>query len=259
MNDIIFAGRHSLIHTVARHTHDQWEYVYCTYGGGVFSFDGGSLPYKKGDVVVIPPRMPHANVSEKGFRNIHIRMASPSLTLKEPAVIADDGNHFLLDAFTAAFYHFYSDRKERNVLLSAYGSLISYYLTAYQTVRARSEVVEQIEHSIIINYADCDYRLDEYLRSLPFSYDYVRRLFQKELGMTPHQYLTDKRLQIAAEALLSGGETGSTVADVAVMCGFREPLYFSRMFKKKYGVAPSFYRRDRLSGPDAAAPSVPEA
>ncbi|MBQ9408602.1 MAG: AraC family ligand binding domain-containing protein, partial [Clostridia bacterium] len=108
MNDITYAGKHSLIHAVARHTHDHWEYVYCTYGSGIFSFDGLSLPYKKGDVVVIPPRMPHTNASEKGFRNIHIRMASPTLNLKEPAVIADDGNHFLLDAFTAAFYHFYS-------------------------------------------------------------------------------------------------------------------------------------------------------
>ena len=27
----------------------------------------------------------------------------------------------------------------------------------------------------------------------------------------------------------------------AHLCGFREPLYFSRMFKKKYGLSPSFY------------------
>ena len=39
--------------------------------------------------------------------------------------------------------------------------------------------------------------------------------------------------------------TGVSVTDVARMCGFREPLYFSRMFKKKYGVAPSFYVQSR--------------
>ena len=37
------------------------------------------------------------------------------------------------------------------------------------------------------------------------------------------------------------GVSGNSVADIALMCGFREPLYFSKMFKKKYGVAPSYY------------------
>lgn len=243
MNDITYVGRHSLMHTVSRHTHESWEYVYCTYGSGTFVFDGASITYKKGDVVVIPPLIPHANASEKGFRNIHVNMISPTLALKEPAIIADDSNHFLLDAFTAAFYHFYSDRKERAALLSAYGNLISYYLAAYQTVQPRSGVVEEIERSIITSYSDCDYQLDVYLRSLPFSYDYVRKLFQKELGVTPHKYLTDKRLQIAAEVLLNSAD-GSSIADIALMCGFRDPLYFSKIFKKKYGVAPTYYHRD---------------
>ena len=160
----------------------------------------------------------------------------------------DDSNHFLLDAFTAVFYHFYSDRKEKTALLSAYGDLISCYLIAYQTVQQRSGVVERIEHNIISNYADCDYELDTYLRSLPFSYDYLRKLFQKELGVTPHKYLIDKRLQIAAEVLVNNDNNGSTIADIALMCGLHDPLYFSKMFKKKYGIAPSYYLKSKRSG-----------
>jgi len=48
------------------------------------------------------------------------------------------------------------------------------------------------------------------------------------------------------------------VTEVAHLCGFREPLYFSRMFKKKYGLSPSFYytaRREpepeRMPDPDS--------
>ena len=247
MNDITYVGRHSLVHTVSRHAHESWELIYCTYGSGAFSFDEGSLPYRMGDVVIIPPHVPHSNASEEGFKNIHINMTSPILSLKEPTVIADDSNHFLLDAFNAAFFHFYSDRKERTALLAAYGNLIICYLGAYQTARPRTGVVEEIEHNIIRNYSDCDYALDAYLRSLPFSYDYLRKLFQKELGVTPHKYLTDKRLQIAAEALVNAENNGSTVADIALMCGFHDPLYFSKMFKKKYGVAPSYYFREGQS------------
>ena len=251
MNDITYVGRHSLMHTVSRHAHESWEFVYCTYGTGTFVFDDFTISYKKGDVVIIPPLVPHSNASEQGFKNIHVNMTSPTLTFKKPTIIMDDSNHFLLDAFTAVFYHFYSDRKEKTALLSAYGDLISCYLIAYQTVQQRSGVVERIEHNIISNYADCDYELDTYLRSLPFSYDYLRKLFQKELGVTPHKYLIDKRLQIAAEVLVNNGNNGSTIADIALMCGFRDPLYFSKMFKKKYGVAPSYYLKSKRVSSDA--------
>lgn len=250
MNDITFVGRHTTVFTVAQHAHESWEYVYCTAGGGTFHFEDGSLSYKKGDVVVIPPNIPHSNDSQQGFNNIHINMASPILTMKEPTIIVDDSNQFLLNAFKAAFYHFYSDRKERTALLSAYGNLISYYLIAYQTGSPRSSVVDEIEHHIINHYSDCDYKLDDYLESLPFSCDYLRKLFQKEFGVTPHQYLNNKRLQIAAETL---SNCSDTVADIAVMCGFRDPLYFSRMFKKKYGVSPSHYSRMK---PEDTSPSA---
>lgn len=245
MNDITYAGRHSLMHAVSRHAHESWEFIYCTYGTGTLVFDDQRIAYKKGEVVVIPPMMPHSNASDQGFKNIHINMVSPTLTFKNPTLIMDDSNHFLLDAFNAAFYHYYSDRKEKSALLSVYGDLISCYLSAYQTVQQRSSVVERIEHNIISNYSDCDYELDTYLRSLPFSYDYLRKLFQKEMGVTPHKYLTDKRLQIAAEVLMNIENNGSTIADIALMCGFRDPLYFSKMFKKRYGVAPSYYLKSK--------------
>ena len=252
MNDITFVGRHTAVFNVSQHTHEGWEYVYCTSGSGVFHFPNGSLPYKRGDVVIIPPGIPHTNESAQGFNNVHINMESPILTMRDPTIIVDDSNQFLLQAFNAAFYHFYSERKERTALLSAYGNLISYYLIAYQTDSRRSGVVDEIEHHIINHYADCDFKLDAYLESLPGSIDYLRKLFQKEFGVTPHQYLNNKRLQIAAETLLNCSDT---VADIAVMCGFRDPLYFSRMFKKKYGVSPSLYARMKAAGeaPDASA------
>ena len=251
MNDITFVGRHTTVFSVALHAHDSWEFIYCTAGSGAFIFGDRVLPYKKGDVVIIPPDVPHSNDSQQGFNNIHINMVSPILSLKEPCLVADDSNLFLYNAFNAAFYHFYSDRKERAAFLSAYGNLISYYLIAYQTGSGRPGVVAEIERHIINHYANCDYKLDDYLDTLPSSRDYLRKLFQKEYGVTPHQYLVNKRLQIAAETLANCADP---VADIAVMCGFRDPLYFSRMFKRKYGVSPSQHRRCRPDG----SQSLPE-
>ena len=61
------------------------------------------------------------------------------------------------------------------------------------------------------------------------------------MSVTPHRFLSDCRLQASAELL--AGQSASSVADIARMCGFREPLYFSKMFKKKFGVAPSHYQQ----------------
>ena len=255
MNDIIFVGRHPLMRSVSRHAHESWEFIYCTYGAGTLELDDGRIPYKVGDVLIIPPMVPHANLSETGFKNLHINMNQPALSVKRATLISDDGNHFLLDAFTAAFFHFHSDRVERNALLSAYGNLISCYLSSYQTAHSCPDIVRDIERAIIHSYPDCDFELGAYLRSLPFSEDYLRKLFHQEFGVTPHKYLIDKRLHAAAELLANSAYSNSSIASIAATCGFREPLYFSKMFKKKFGVAPSFYLNANRAEPSAPASS----
>ena len=261
MNDITYVGRHTAVYTVSRHAHESWEFVYCTQGSGTFLFDNRSLDYKEGDVVIIPPMTPHANACTDGFQNIHINMVSPALSFSAPLVVSDDPNHFLLDAFSAASFHFYSDRKESSRLLFIYGDLIVCYLAAYRTGTVLTPIVAQIENNIISNYADSAYELDTYLHSLPFSYDYLRKLFQKELGVTPHRYLEDKRLKMAAELLVTDASAGArTIMDIAFLCGFHDPLYFSKMFRKKYGISPRNYTRAERSGavpvPDAESPRI---
>ena len=240
MNDIIYAGKHSLTYTVSRHVHASLELVYCTEGHGCFYFGEDALPYEAGDIVIIPPDMPHSNLSETGFTNIHINLSDTLLNIQRPERIRDDSNRFLLNAFTAALFHFTMRNSRRNALLSAYGNLLVSYLVAYRESPPRSRVVEEIAGTIIRSYQNPDFELDTYLRSLPFSYDYLRRLFKKETGVTPHQYLTDKRLQSAAD-MLSVHYEGGNITEISSACGFREPLYFSRMFKKKFGVSPSAY------------------
>ena len=235
VNEILYSGKHLLTYSVSRHQHDSLELIYCTGGSGLLVFDDCTFAYREGDVAVIPPHVAHSNQSESGFTNIHINMKNSTFLPKHPVLIQDDSNHFIRNAFHAVFYH-YSDLSSRSAsLLSAYGALIASYLTAYQRVTPHSSIVEEIERTIIRNYPDCNFELDRYLRSIPFNYDYLRKLFRKELGVTPLQYLNDKRLQAAAEYLCSVFHDGSSISEISHQCGFREPLYFSRMFKKKYG------------------------
>lgn len=255
MNDIVYAGKHSVTYRVPRHQHDTWELIYCTGQGGELRFDGFTLPYSKGSIAVIPPFTPHSNISQDGFTNIHVNLMNGTLNFSEPLVIQDDGNRSVLSVFSGIYFQFYENAEQRETLLSAYGNLLVAYLLAYRKTSSLSKIAQQIERHIIRHYVDPGYALDDYLKSLPYNYDYLRKLFQKELGMTPLQYLNDKRLQTAASMLRAEYNDGN-VTEVARQCGFREPLYFSRMFKKKYGVSPSFYYAEgRKSDPsDAPAP-----
>lgn len=244
MNEIVYVSKHNLTKNVSRHLHNTWELIYYTGGEGKMIFEKMELPYREGDVVIIPPNTPHHNVSPGGFTNIFLNLNDSNMNYREPFKIQDDSSHHILSAFNAAFYH-YNEGINRDRLLIAYGHLLVGYINAYQKTPVHSDIVEDIRSSIVQNFSDCNFELDKYLRSLPFSYDYLRKLFKKEMGVTPHQFLCDKRLITAAECLSSSFNDSDNIADVARLCGFNEPLYFSRMFKKKYGVAPSFYRSDK--------------
>jgi len=65
-------------------------------------------------------------------------------------------------------------------------------------------------------------------------YRHFRRLFQEATGLPPYQYQLNLRLNHAKRLLGS-----LPVAEVAARVGFTDPLYFSRLFKNKVGVAPT--------------------
>lgn len=244
MNKIIYVGKHALTWSVSRHLHKGWELIYCTSGSGLLTFEDkfGTLTYTAGDVAVIPPMFPHINNSKEGFTNIHMNISDAALANTKPALIRADTSGFLLDAFQAAF-HYYSAGGAEQPLLPFYGNLIVASLTEYQPVR-HSKPVRQIEDDILRHYPDCTYDLNAYLGSLPFNGEYLKKMFKKETGLTPLQYLTDRRLENAAAILRTYVGAGN-VSETAHMCGFSDPLYFSRLFKKKYGVSPRDYTKQK--------------
>lgn len=243
MNRILYAGKHSLTLVVSQHCHSSWELIFCTSGSGKLIFDSKTIHYSANEIAVIPPFVSHSNVSMAGFTNIHINLADAAFSQTEPMIIPADANGFLLNAFTAAFYFYSSSFEGRTVLLHLYGQLIAAILNLRQPKQIRSETVQQIADNILANYSDCGYDVNLYLNSLPFSAEYLKRLFKKEVGLTPHQFLTDKRLDSAANTLVNIYGKGN-ISEVARLSGFSDPLYFSRLFKKKYGVPP----RDYTSG-----------
>ncbi len=245
MNDIIYVGKHTLTYSVTKHLHSHWELIYCTGGSGEMSFSDRTLRYEEDSLTVIPPMLPHVNHGTRGFTNIHIVLANPSFNTDVPIVISGLKNGFMRDAFSAAFYFYSGSGAERGTLLPIYGQLIAAMLeTMISGNEDSNEVVHQIIDTILKNYPDPNFDLNSCLESFSFSTEYLKRIFKQEAGMTPRQYLMEMRLDNAAKILAVGDES-QNISQIARQCGFQDPLYFSKLFKRKYGVSPKYYKQDQ--------------
>ncbi len=71
---------------------------------------------------------------------------------------------------------------------------------------------------------------------------HLTRLFKRTLGMTPYQYLLEVRVH-GANALLSTGADGPTLAEIASAVGFSDQSHLTRQFKRVLGITPKQARR----------------
>lgn len=69
---------------------------------------------------------------------------------------------------------------------------------------------------------------------------YLFAIFKKLLNLSPQDYLIDYRMKRAAEFLK---DNTLSVGHVAYSVGYKDPLTFSKMFKRRMGVSPSTYRQ----------------
>ncbi len=115
---------------------------------------------------------------------------------------------------------------------------ISEKLKCARNSSARRLIVEA-QNIVKERYMEADISLDEICTVLGVSNSYFSSLFKKEAGKSFISYLTDYRMDIAAEMILNTDEKSYTIAEKV---GYLDANYFSYVFKKKFGVSPSKYR-----------------
>ena len=115
---------------------------------------------------------------------------------------------------------------------------ISERLKCARNSSARRLIVEA-QNIVKERYMEADISLDEVCAVLGVSNSYFSSVFKKEVGKSFISYLTDYRMDIAAELILNTDEKSYTIAEKV---GYLDANYFSYVFKKKFGVSPSKYR-----------------
>ena len=106
----------------------------------------------------------------------------------------------------------------------------------------------QIDAVIAIkNYIDNNYgsdvNLDQLSKTQFISKYHLLRVYKKYYGLTPKQYLIDKRIAQAKKHL----QNGKNVTETCVAVGFESLGSFSALFKNKTGKSPYSFRKEQLS------------
>ena len=126
---------------------------------------------------------------------------------------------------------------------------MTHYETEIEKIRNKMYSNQgQIQAIIAVrNYIDCNYAIDLNLNLLSktqgISKYHLLRLFKKYYGLTPRQYLIDKRIQQSKKHL----KNGMSVTATCFAVGFESVGSFSTLFKTKTGNSPSEYQKEQLS------------
>ncbi|MEK8132637.1 AraC family transcriptional regulator [Paenibacillus filicis] len=108
-------------------------------------------------------------------------------------------------------------------------------------------LIDRVKRHIEVHYAE-QVSLSQLAELASFSEAYFSTWFKKETGQSPIEYLTEYRLLRARELMFSGSSdvTGSLrLKEIARRVGLTDEFYFSRVFKKRTGMAPAFYMKNK--------------
>lgn len=102
------------------------------------------------------------------------------------------------------------------------------------------DLARAVDHYIQSHYSD-DLSIDRLAENFDVSGGYLRSIFKREHGITIKRAIQEARIQAAKRLLLSHEYT---VAEIALLCGFKTSQHFSMVFKSEVGLSPT----DFLSG-----------
>jgi AraC-like DNA-binding protein len=91
--------------------------------------------------------------------------------------------------------------------------------------------------------------LGQIARSIGLSPFHSQKLFKRLYRVSPHEYVTQVRLETARRLI----EEGRTVTEACFEVGFQSLASFSRLFRRHFGSLPSELRRRPAIPPDAGS------
>lgn len=242
-------------HEYAPHAHDTFSIGAIESGSQIATLRGRREETGPGDLYLIDPGVVHDGAP--GGEGYRYRMIYPDTKLFVDILEDVTGKAFnATPSFAGSLPHdpqlARAFHKAHRTLESGAGALESdegmFSVLAALFARYGSTIVLPVDtkersavaraRDYLIENFDSDVGLEELARVAGLSRAHLIRAFRREYHITPHAFLTDRRVIVARRLL----REGRMPADVAVECGFADQAHFTRHFKSRTGVTPGQFR-----------------
>lgn len=190
-----------------------------------------------------------SSVSKLNFQQ---RTADPLRNMKNYCIICNTimrkaaeqgGVHPLhLDRMSSRYARAIEEAPTLNAGYALIGEMLRSYsrLVRTQAIRHYSAIVQKALTYIEANLSG-DLSLQTIADTQQVTPGYLSALFRKETGRTLTEHVTEQRMKAALQLLK---RTRLQVQTIAQLCGFADPNYFSKQFKRYYSVTPVRFRKD---------------
>lgn len=233
---------------VERQNYNSFLALYVQSGSGFVEQDGKIIPLKVGAIVLIDCYKPHKYYTKTGWEIYWIHFdgaqARPYYN-----VITESANVFTLQntyhierslhkIFTA--FHEHSKANEA-VISKRITDLLTMLILHTSAVSVRDDQGGMTEDILayISENADKPLSLEHLAKRASLSPFYFTRVFKKETGFTPHEYIIRARVDLAKFLLKT---TDVPIKEIAFRSGFNSECSFCTVFKKSCGFTPKNYR-----------------
>ena len=215
-------------------------------GTGTLLIPGSSLPLRKGDIFFCMPGLPYYIDGSDGFAYMYISyLGSKSSMIMDTFGIRGQNIVFhgferLIDLWAQSINSVNSttlDLKCEGLLLYSF-SLLCEQLIKQENSNKSKDTAAVIKKYIDDHYNNCELTLEKISEELSYSKKYISSVFKKSLSINLSSYLNILRIQHACTLM---EQNFTSIKDISYMCGFKDQLYFSRVFKEQMGMTPRKY------------------
>jgi len=133
------------------------------------------------------------------------------------------------------FYNFVQEKDDKTIIP------INLTLRIKIPASADQVFIDTLNDLIMNNIEDSQFNVAQLASLMQMSKRNIHYKTKSFLGFTPSKYINEIRLLIAEQLLKN--KSYNTIAEVCYKVGFQKPTYFSQLFKKRFGKAPSTYLR----------------
>lgn len=222
------------------HSHPYWEFVCLRERRGSVEPPDTEINVREYHIIAYPPGLAHAEGADalRSEGTVFLCVDIEGDFAKGPLLLPDcDGKLRWLCERMLEEYSKYGVNPIADAYLQAFLHLIDrlQLAIAVTPLQPIDLVLEQIHSNYQHNLS-----LDFLAAIACMSKPYFVNQFRKLVGQSPMRYLQKVRIE-AAKRLLAA--SNMSITEVALVSGFRDPLYFSRVFQRNIGCAPTTFRQ----------------